>query len=289
MIENIIFKNKKIGEAISYLEEKSYREKDLYEAKKDFVDFLTKKISAVSKDYGGFQTKERLKNSIVNGVFGFQKSKNADENHYNQFPIKKIILAIKKSLQNAYYVLPSNKSVKIFILPTLQMFVKNKMSGSSGYTPSGDSIHIYLSIKPASYSKMIAAVKNTVVHEYNHTVRFQYFPNSSSMTLLESLIFEGLAENFTKEVAGKKLSPWASSLNEKDAREIFNKIKPILNSASRKIYYSVFFENKKFPLWAGYSIGYWMIRNFRKTNRNVNWPEIIRMSYMGIFKSSGWK
>jgi uncharacterized protein YjaZ len=136
---------------------------------------------------------------------------------------------------------------------------------------------------------MISAVKSTVTHEFNHAVRFQYFPNSASMTLLETLIFEGLAENFTTEVTDEKPSPWASSLNEKEAKKIFKKIKPILNSISKKVYYSVFFDNDKFPLWAGYSMGYWMIKNFRKKNRNIDWPEIIRMSYLEIFKRSTWR
>lgn len=271
------------------MEEKQYQKKDLYKTKDKFVAFIVDKMSLVSNDYAGFQTKKRLKDSIINGVFDFRKSKNTDENYYNQFPIKKIIPAIRKSLQDAYFALPSNKSVKIFMLPTLQTFVKNKMSGSSGYTPSGDSIHIYLSANPVDSNKMAGAVKNTVTHEYNHAIRFQHFPNSPLMTLLESLIFEGLAENFTTEIADKNISPWANSLDEKVAKETFKRIKPILNSTSRKVYYSVFFENKKFPLWAGYAVGYWLVKNFRRKNRNVKWPEIIQMSYPEILKRSGWK
>lgn len=289
MLKNITFKNKKIGKVISYLEEKRYQKKDLYEMKKDFVDFLMKEISLVSKDFAGFQKKTRLKNSIINGVFDFQKSKNVEENYYNQFPVKGIISAIKKSLQKAYLVLPSKKFIKIFIFPTLQTFVKNRMFGSSGYTPSKDSIHIYLSANPVSRNKMVSAVKKTLVHEYNHAVRLQHFLNLPSMTLLETLIFEGLAENFTTEMTDKKLSPWASALTEKSAREIFKKIKRLLGSNSKKTYYSVFFENKRFPLWTGYSIGYWMVKNFRQRNQNVKWPEIIRIGYQEIFKRSGWR
>lgn len=289
MAEDITFKNKKIGEVISYLEKEQYRKKDLYQTKKDFVDFLIKEISSVSKDYAGFQTKTRLKNSIISGIFDFQKSKNTEENYYNQFPVKEIFSTIKNSLRRAYSKLPSKKSIQIFIFPTLQTFVRNKMSGSSGYTPSGESIHIYLFVNPVNQNKMIDAIKKTLTHEYNHAVRFQYFPNSSQMILLKTLIFEGLAESFTMEITDKHLSPWASSLTEKAAGKIFKKIKPLLESASKKTYYSVFFENKKFPLWSGYAIGYWLVKNFRKRNRNIKWTEIIRMSYLEILKRSGWK
>ncbi|PIN85853.1 MAG: hypothetical protein COV47_00090 [Candidatus Diapherotrites archaeon CG11_big_fil_rev_8_21_14_0_20_37_9] len=288
MRKNITFKNKKIGEVISYLEIGQYRKKDLYQAKKDFVDFLIKEISSVSNDCAGFQTKKRLKDSITGGIFDFQKSKDAKENYYNRFPVKDILLSIKNSLCRAYSALPSNKPVKIFLFPTLQSFVKNKMSDSSGYTPNGESIYVYLSVNPVNRKQMINAVKKTLTHEYNHAVRFQYFPNSSSMTLLETLIFEGLAENFTTEIADKNLSPWASSLTDQAAAEIFKKIKSILSSTNRKAYYSVFFENKKFPLWAGYAIGYRLVKKFRKINRDVKWLKIIQMSYTEIFERTEW-
>ena len=49
-----------------------------------------------------------------------------------------------------------------------------------------------------------------------------------------------------------------------------------------KIYREVFFGNKEYKRWTGYSIGYRLVKEFRKKYPNISWGEIIKMRQKDI-------
>jgi uncharacterized protein YjaZ len=109
------------------------------------------------------------------------------------------------------------------------------------------------------------------------------------MTLSDNLIFEGLADNFQINVIkGSSVPRWSKSLSQKKAKALYEKLSNRLGSKDEKEYFKVFFENKEFPLWSGYSIGYWIVKSFMKNNPKNNWVEIMKIKSDDVLKASNW-
>ncbi|MBR9707571.1 MAG: DUF2268 domain-containing protein, partial [Candidatus Diapherotrites archaeon] len=51
-------------------------------------------------------------------------------------------------------------------------------------------------------------------------------------------------------------------------------------------YNRLFFGGGEFPRWAGYSMGYWMVKSFRKSNMGLSWKEIIALPPKLVWKKS---
>ncbi len=201
---------------------------------------------------------------------------------------EKITETLKDALKIICPKLPSREKLEIHVFPTLSSFVKNKMRGVSGFTPSSNAIHLYIHKNLKGNRSDLQEIKNSVAHEYNHAIRFQNFPLNQFLSLRDTLINEGLAENFWMSVFNKKTSPWAKSLSYKESKKVFEEIKPLLNSTDEKLYKEVFFGSKKYPLWSGYAIGYQVVKSFLKKEENLNWIEIIKLPSEEILKRSGW-
>lgn len=285
-MQTITFKDKTIAEIHTYLDYGEYKNKS-NRTKKDFIKYLTRDISNTSTGYAGFRIKRYLRTSLSLNIFSFKPRTDKDSILFTRFPIKEIISRIESTLKKAYTFLPSKEMTRIFIFPTFRLFVKEKMFGVNAITPYRNVINIYLYPKPQKPNLFFQEINNTIAHEYNHTIRFQYLPLSSSTTLLDNFINEGLAENFRIAILDGKILPWADALQTEEAKKIFKKVKPLLHSTSQKNFYKVFFANKEYPLWSGYAIGYQIVKSFLKDNKKMEWEEIIKLKPKEILKKSG--
>ena len=101
----------------------------------------------------------------------------------------------------------------------------------------------------------------TISHELHHTARWA--TTEIGKTLLDAFIFEGLASRFEEEVWGGGPPPWATALSG-------NKMSKILLLGRKEYantkydYQKWFFGKGKFPNWAGYSIGYFLVSEYIK-------------------------
>ncbi len=281
----ITLKNKIIAGIYTYLNYEEYKNKP-NKTKQDFIKYLTLNISNISTGYAGFRTKHYLQTSLLSKIFGFNTRIAKKHILFTQFPIKEIVSHIESTLKKSYTLLPSRGITRIFIFPTFRLFVKEKMFGVDGITPYLNVINMYLYPKPQEPKSFFQEINNTTAHEYNHTIRFQYFPLSSSTTLLDNLINEGLAENFRMAILRGKISPWAGALQLKEVERIFKKIKPFLRSTNLKNFHKIFFANKEYPLWSGYAIGYQIVKSFLKNNKKIEWEKIIQLKAKEILKRS---
>lgn len=245
--------------------------------KRDFVSFLTKNIKSSDIRCAGFKTKKKLNKFLENEIFVREKEIKIIKYKVNEKEVTKIIKNSTRLCQKEN----KTKSIKFFVFPSFHPFIKNKMRGVSGFTPWKNTILLF--INPTKGWK--SALAETVAHEFNHLVMLKYHKWE---TLLDSLIFEGLAEHFREKVIGGKKAPWSLALNKESAKKIFSKIKKFLNSKNTKLYYSLFFGNKEYPIWAGYSLGYQIIKSFLENNPNLGWPKIIRLSPKQILENSNF-
>ncbi|MFJ8100726.1 DUF2268 domain-containing protein [Lysinibacillus sp. NPDC096212] len=115
-------------------------------------------------------------------------------------------------------------------------------------------------------------LKALFAHEYNHVCRLQYLDKSlDEVTLLDSLILEGLAECAVEEIYGDKwLAPWLRSYSLDKMLEIWKEhflhqinIQGLNNHAE-------FLYGGKLPQWIGYCIGYEIVRTYKKNHSSNN-------------------
>lgn len=205
---------------------------------------------------------------------------------------------VETTLEKSRSKLPaSNQEITILVFPWLPPFDEfdKQMGYVSGFAAGNNTINIYLEPKKLSEEFLMA----TVAHEYNHLVFFNHHTEldpdlpDTKATILDVLIWEGLAENFSELVVGKKVSPIISNLTEPEAREELEKIKNE-NRLRAKIadeddasYQNIFFgADGTYKRWAGYSIGYFVVKAFLNNQTKISWEKIMKMDPENIFSRS---
>lgn len=247
-------------------------------SKSQFIVSLSKDIKKSSIGYAGFKTKQSLHNYLVSAIFDSKNNKEIQKFYFNE---KRILKIIKRAIILCHKVIPS-ESTKIFVFPTFSTFVRKKMFGTTGYTPWKNTVLIFINFQSRPWE---SALPQTIAHEFNHSIILKY---NNWETLLDSIIFEGLAEYFQEYAIGGKRTRWAKALGVNQSKKLFLKLRKYLRSKNPRLYRSVFFEDKKYPLWSGYSIGYRIIRSFMENNSGLEWKQIIKLSPKEILKKSNF-
>lgn len=214
--------------------------------------------------YAGFSHKKYLSNNITNTIFSKDNSK------FENFSISesKVINIIKKAVGLAYKKLPIDK-LDIYVFPQYNNFIKERMGGTSGTVVWKNTMLVYINPVPNWEKYLIGSV----VHEYNHSVAFKYH---TWTTLLDKMVLEGMAEVFLEEVLKKPILQVGHVLTKSEAMKYLTNMGSKLKSKKYSDYDQVFYSDKKYPLWSGYSIGYWLVKNFKKNKKNVKWNEFVQ-------------
>ncbi|MBI3190400.1 hypothetical protein HYZ41_01710 [archaeon] len=226
--------------------------------------------------YAGYRSKTLLKKFLPWFIFGKEqiKWKNIEESEIKKI-IEKTLELCKPFIKNNY--------IRIFVFPTVNRFVIERMNGVGGFSFWKNTI--ILTVYPSSNWKR--TLKETVCHEMAHALSLNYVERK---TLLDGLVFEGVAEHFREYVAGGKRAPWSGSLSRKQALEIFTDIKGKMKSTKYSTYSDVFYGAGKYPLWAGYAIGYYIVEDYLKKQEKVDWIKILKTRPESIMKKSGiWR
>ena len=264
---------KLIAEVYSFLKYKSLTESGL-------IKEIIKEIQKVPTGSNGFKNIKELKEHLSLSILSKKKLGNT----VLRFNEAAILQIINDGVKKCNKVLPS-ESKNILVFPCFNSFVINNMSGVTGFTPCKNTFHLF--IHPSA--KWKNTLGKEVGHEFNHSVFMDYHNvNCHEIdTLLNIIIFEGLAENFVERVF-EKPNIWAKAVSLKKCNEVLPKIKKLLNSRNQRVYYSLFFEGKKYPLWAGYAIGYQIVKSFLRNNKTIEWKDILRIKPEIIFKESNF-
>ncbi|MEX3747875.1 MULTISPECIES: DUF2268 domain-containing protein [Lysinibacillus] len=109
-------------------------------------------------------------------------------------------------------------------------------------------------------------LKALFAHEYNHVCRLQYLNKTlDEVSLLDSLILEGLAECAVEEIYGDQwLAPWLSYYSLDKMLKIWKKrFLPQINIQGLDNHIE-FLYGGKLPKWIGYCIGYEIVRSYIK-------------------------
>lgn len=251
---------------------------DPADSKNQLILFLSKNIRDSSVGYAGFRTKQDISDYLAKAVFDSQNDKKIIKFHFDK---KRVLAIIKKAIISCHKAI-SSEPTKIFVFPTFSDFVEKKMSGTTGYAPHKNTILVFINPSGKLWQDALA---RTIAHEFNHSVILRY---NRWETLLDSMVFEGLAEYFQEYAIGGKRTPWTKVLGINQSRKLFLELKKSLQSKNYKLYQAVFFGDKKYPLWSGYSIGYHLVGAFIKNNPGLEWKKIIKLSPREILEKSNF-
>ena len=236
------------------------------------IDFLLNEIPYYDDiGYAGYSSKDALGKFLVWSIFGKEqkKWKNIDESE-----IRKVI---ENSLEACLSVI-GKEPLRIFVFPTVDKFIINKMNGIAGFSPWKNTIII--NIYP--YENWKNSLKATVVHELAHAIALNY--NERNM-LKDHLVSEGIAEHFREHFASSEKSIWVKSIPEKTAFKILQEIKSFLDSEDERIYRELFFGTGKYPLWSGYAIGYYIVGSYLKKQKTIDWKELLKLPISEIIEN----
>ncbi|MCL1701872.1 DUF2268 domain-containing putative Zn-dependent protease [Lysinibacillus sp. Bpr_S20] len=150
----------------------------------------------------------------------------------------------------------SGPNIPIYIFPITQEQAITKKNGVA--YPNA----LFLYIEELEKQEL----KALFTHEYNHVCRLHYLNKSlDEVTLLDSLILEGLAECAVEEIYGDKwLAPWLKYYSLDEMLKIWEEhFLPQMNSQGLNNHVE-FLYGGKLPQWIGYCIGYEIVRTYIK-------------------------
>jgi|TARA_Y100000310_G_scaffold253216_1_gene260046 uncharacterized protein YjaZ len=261
MKKHSIERNSKIIELFMFLDEIIKKNKEL------LVNDLLKEIIEIKDvNYIGHEDEIDLKETLKwlmfdhedNQEFNF-KIKEEDEEY-----IKK---TIDEETNNCDEFI--RKKLSFFIFPVFSKFIIEKLNGIMGASTLNDTILIF--VNPVGEWKK--SLREVIYHELAHAVSPYY--DMGNLSIGEGIIFDGIAEHFREDRINGDRAPWSKALSEDEAMDLFEKIKPLLDKRDEKIYGEVFFGAGDYPLWTGYSIGYYLIGKYLKKQDKIDWKKII--------------
>jgi uncharacterized protein YjaZ len=164
-----------------------------------------------------------------------------------------------------YRSLWKGPSVPVYIFPVQEA----RGLFSSGLKKSGvsfnDEIYLFLSDEedPREWEALF-------VHEYHHCTRMNLLEKDPGQyTLLDSIIFEGLAEDAVKEHCGDQyVSSSATKYSEFLLQKLWNQhIKNELHLRRKDAKHDQLLLGRgRYPSLIGYAIGYYIVRKFRESH-----------------------
>lgn len=257
-----------------------FPESALAEDKRKLVDLI---MEAMRKDgtikYAGYSSEEILREDLLRHIG------HDDHNQYRNLSEKEkqiISKTIQTTIDKCNKILPLPTKIFVFVFPWFPSDEESLFNGSFGFAAYSCVLHLF--IAPDIFTE--ESVADSVAHEINHIISYyHHFDRYAQWSLLDHIANEGLAENFREDVLKTKPAPWAIALSKQKAFEILKEIYPLLDSRDNKIHRAVLFGNDKYERWTGYSVGYWLVKEFRKINQEFSWEEIIKTKPEDILKS----
>lgn len=179
---------------------------------------------------------------------------------------------IKTAVKTAEkYVFPKLKidwDIDILVTNRIPMIIPE--NGAGGFTFSADFIRIIIDDEKATEN----LISENVVHELCHAARWGK-NDEWIKSLFDGLIFEGLAcvledefasNNSEKTLFIKTILERSDEENEKILAVVRDKL-----DSNEYNYDEIFFNgNNKLPRWAGYSLGYYLVKKYlEKTNKRI--------------------
>lgn len=176
-------------------------------------------------------------------------------------------------------------AVSIFIFPAnlANEQLRIDFQGKSGLAHH-DKIFLFISDKTSE-----AAFWALLTHEYNHVCRLQFLnKNEYEITLLDSMIMEGLAEAaVAKHLSKAYIAPWTTIYSREYARCYWEKwVKGQMNIRKTKLRHQhLMYGDKEIPKWLGYNMGFHLVQSYME-NTNSDMYRMLQLPSKEIYSDS---
>ena len=161
------------------------------------------------------------------------------------------------------------------------------MGGITAVTAGSKQILMTIDTSVRTWKEIL---KYAVAHEFNHSYWTKLnFSKSAHLTLLDYLVFEGRADSYAHLIYPDIQCPWTNALMANDEADLWNKIKPNLQSEDGTMMRGVMFGSADYPMWGGYTLGYHIVQSALKNHPELKPEEWASMAPEKILEMSDYK
>jgi len=242
-----------------------------FKDKNEIVDSILSLIKEKgSIDYSGYADIDLLKQGLLDHIGNGNIGQYKEISEEQKLEIEK---TISETIEKCNDKLPVPTKNFIFVHPYFTTEDDKVFDGVMAVAVYSCVFHLFVNLD--EYSKK--SIENTVAHELNHTTYYyHHYDDFNNYTLLDEILLEGLAENFREQYFNPEVSKWAGALNKDEAFEVLKESKDILESRDQKVIKEFLFGNDKYQRWTGYSVGYWLVKEFINRNKNLSWDKLMK-------------
>ncbi len=197
---------------------------------------------------------------------------------YQALQFGQVVEGVLKTVEDTY---PTGESLVVNIYPMTpkDRFGIERLGGVSGWVDwDGHTMGLVVHASPTS----LLALRSTVVHEYHHHYRIMTTKlGQREIPLIEKLVREGMAEHFVEMLLGQKAhGPWVSALTAEEAQKLWRaRYRGHLQDQGETADAYVFGGGDTgLPLWAGYSLGYFLVAWYRAAYPSLPMEELSRVA-----------
>lgn len=141
--------------------------------------------------------------------------------------------------------------------------------GIGGYTVGPTSIEIVIDPTYAGLGEVLPRrLPPLAAHELHHAVRWR--GPGPPPTLLEALVFEGLADRFAVELMGAPVPPWCLAFPESETADYLALARPEFDDSGFNFGAWFFGIGTSLPRWTGYTLGFHLVGAYQaRTGRSA--------------------
>jgi uncharacterized protein YjaZ len=199
-----------------------------------------------------------------------------------------VINIVKKSLSYITVSLPG-PNTKIIIMPANpsmhDLFLKYNICMNAITLGSGK---IIVMIDP-TFNDWQKTLPYVIAHEYHHSAWISKHWKNADFSLIEYLIFEGRADAFATSLYNDVESPWTVMINREQEKTVWSQIEPDIFQRGHERINKVMFGSLDIPFGSGYTIGFNIVKSFKKNNPKYSDKEIIDLTPEEILTMSKYK
>lgn len=141
--------------------------------------------------------------------------------------------------------------------------------GIGGYTFGPATVEVVVDpAYPGLGTVLPQRIPPIVAHELHHAVRWR--GAGPPRTLLEALVFEGLADRFAIELLGTPLQPWSQAFSESETDFYMDLARPEFDNAMFDHPGWFLGGDPRLPRWTGYTLGFRLVASYQaRTGRSA--------------------
>ncbi|OLO37145.1 hypothetical protein BTR23_13480 [Alkalihalophilus pseudofirmus] len=180
-------------------------------------------------------------------------------------------------------------AVKIIILPANEEneVIMDRLGGKMGIGFM-DKVILFVTTKTTHFD-----LRTLLTHEYNHSCRLMQLQKAENeLTLLDSLIVEGMAEYAVKERCGERaLGKWHHRFSKEELQSLWERFYKERRFVKGKHYHRPFLfgsESIGIPLWSGYALGFEIVRSMME-HQKYSIQNLLTLQSETILNQSSFK